>query len=153
MSYQTLHKLFSRDLAKLKEEISLYSDDTSLWKKIPGTTNSGGNLALHLAGNLRHFIGATLGNTAYVRNRDLEFSTRNLSRHELSKLVELCILEVGNTFQSSDIISFDSMYPAEFLGEKLSVEYVLLHLLAHLNYHLGQINYHRRYFNAVADEL
>jgi hypothetical protein len=41
-----------------------------------GISNSAGNLCLHLIGNLNHFIGATLGNTGYVRNREQEFSSK-----------------------------------------------------------------------------
>ena len=41
-------------------------------------SNSGGNLALHLIGNINHFFGANLGGTGFVRKRDLEFSNKKM---------------------------------------------------------------------------
>ena len=70
---QTLSSFFRKDLSKLIGEIDLYKNETDLWKIKDGISNSGGNLTLHLIGNLNHFIGATLGNTGYVRERDKEF--------------------------------------------------------------------------------
>ena len=74
---------YENDLAKLSTEISLLQDEASVWKTKDGITNSAGNLALHLIGNLNHFIGKTLGGTGYVRNRDEEFSLKNIPREKL----------------------------------------------------------------------
>ena len=57
----TVLRLVLRDLAALQREVTAYPDDESLWRVAPGITNSGGTLALHLAGNLRGFIGSVLG--------------------------------------------------------------------------------------------
>jgi hypothetical protein len=38
----------------------------------------------------------------------------------------------------------EGTYPLPINGEMVKTEYFLLHLLSHLNYHIGQINYHRR---------
>lgn len=57
-------RIFARDLEVLEREVGLYPDDASLWKAVEGQPTLGGNLALHLAGNLRHFIGAVLGEAA-----------------------------------------------------------------------------------------
>ena len=59
----TITDLFERDLNKLAEEIQSYESENSIWATREGITNSGGNLTLHLIGNLNHFIGATLGNS------------------------------------------------------------------------------------------
>ena len=88
MVTQHLIPLFGRDLDKLKEEIKLYSDDEAIWKPREGISNSGGNLCLHLVGNLQHFIGAVLGNSGYVRNREAEFKLRNIPRHKLIEEIE-----------------------------------------------------------------
>lgn len=72
---QSLQSLFTRDLNKLKQKSNLIKT-----KKTSETdnniSNSAGNLSLHLVGNLNHYIGATLGNSGYIRNRDLEFSLK-----------------------------------------------------------------------------
>ncbi len=78
MIKDALIEIFERDLLKLKEEISLYKDENNLWVTEKQISNAAGNLTLHLIGNLNHFIGATLGHTGYVREREKEFSTKNI---------------------------------------------------------------------------
>ena len=83
MLIQTLKTLFRRDLEKLSHEINLYKDETVLWHIEKGIANSAGNLCMHLIGNLNTYIGAELGQTGYVRHRELEFSLKNIPRTEL----------------------------------------------------------------------
>ena len=78
-----LVEIFIRDLDKLEQEINAYSDESRLWVIKSEIKNSAGNLCLHLTGNLQHFIGAVLGKTGYVRNRDAEFSDKNIPRSRL----------------------------------------------------------------------
>ena len=61
-----------RDLAKLKQEIGMYTSEAALWKIEKNIANSAGNLCLQLVGNLNAYIGAELGKTGYIRQRDLE---------------------------------------------------------------------------------
>ena len=88
MSIETLRKLFKKDLEKLKLEISAYTNEDNIWMVTNGITNSGGNLCLHLTGNLNHFIGNILGQTGYVRQREYEFSAKNIPRTELISSIE-----------------------------------------------------------------
>src|SRR4051812_50164750 len=76
-----------RDLEGLQREIALYPDDHTLWVTPDGIANSGGNLALHIAGNIQHFIGHGMGGLSYRRDRDAEFSRRSGSRAELIEQV------------------------------------------------------------------
>jgi uncharacterized damage-inducible protein DinB len=133
-----------RDVDTLRREIALYPDEASLWRELPGLPNTGGTLALHLAGNLRHYIGATLGGSGYVRDRAAEFATRGLTRAELSALVDQARAEVSRALDLIDPASLDSPYPAAFDGRSISTRLFLLHLAVHLTYHLGQLDYHRR---------
>ena len=73
MLSQTLTELFTRDIQKIKTEIEAYSSEEAIWKNAEGISNCGGNLSLHLSGNLQHFFGAVLGDTDYVRDREFEF--------------------------------------------------------------------------------
>ncbi|MGL4608861.1 MAG: hypothetical protein ACRCYY_04120 [Trueperaceae bacterium] len=73
-------RTFLREVATLERELDLYPDEASVWKELPGLPNSAGTLFLHLAGNLQHFLGATLGQTGYVRDRDAEFASRGIAR-------------------------------------------------------------------------
>src|SRR5580704_7064460 len=75
--------LLTRELDGFKRELELFPDDQSVWRTVPGVTNSAGNLALHVAGGLQYLIGEVLGGTGYVRNRDAEFGRRSGARSEL----------------------------------------------------------------------
>ncbi|MNE23421.1 hypothetical protein D3C80_1166730 [compost metagenome] len=141
---QTLKPIFVRDLQKLKTEIESYQHEKNIWLIKDNVSNSAGNLCLHLMGNLNHFIGATLGNSGYVRNRDLEFVMKDVPQAELISKIEDTIkaVEAGLDQVKEDQLKND--YPLVVFGEKTSIEFMLLHLITHLSYHLGQINYHRR---------
>ena len=77
-----LRRLLVRELEAFAREVELFPDDASLWKTLPGVTNSAGNLALHVCGNLKHYLGGVLGGSGYVRNRDPEFASRAGSRDD-----------------------------------------------------------------------
>ena len=144
MLKEILVEFFERELLKLKEEIGLYAGESGIWEVRSGISNSAGNLCLHLVGNLNHFIGAVLGRSGYIRQRDDEFSLKNIPRSELVLSIEQTILMVKNTLQGFSEADFDKIYPLEKHGQVVTTRYMLLHLLTHLNYHLGQVNYHRR---------
>jgi uncharacterized damage-inducible protein DinB len=150
MLTQTLQELFRRDLDKLKQEIEAYKSDDALWRTDKALPNSGGNLALHLCGNLSHFIGATLGNSGYVRNRDLEFSDKGVPRSELVKKIDETIAAVDKTLASITNEQLAANYTLEVFKDKpvMTTEWMLVHLATHLSYHLGQVNYHRRMLDA-----
>ncbi len=140
----SLTELFTRDLTKLKDEINAYSDESKLWVTAKEINNSAGNLCLHLTGNLKHFLGATLGNTGFVRDRDAEFTQKDIPRAELVKGIDEAIAAVKTTLASLDEQNLAKPYPIDFFKKQGSTAFYLLHFSSHLNYHLGQINYHRR---------
>ena len=144
MVKEILIDLFERDLLKLKEEINLYSNESKLWLLTDGISNSAGNLCLHLTGNLHYFIGTILGKNGYVRDRDAEFSSKNIPRTELLKGIDDAILVVTSTLSSLNDADFELNFPIKKHDEIVKTDYMLLHLFGHLSYHLGQINYHRR---------
>ncbi|MFI5164824.1 MAG: DinB family protein [Bacteroidia bacterium] len=144
MIVSQLTEFYLRDLNKLKEEISLYKNENDLWITKGDVKNSAGTLALHLIGNLKHFIGAQLGGTGYVRQREKEFSDRNVPREKLLAEIGEVISILKKVLPNLKDQDLSKEFPVEFLGEKRSIGYILLTLSAHLNYHLGQINYHRR---------
>ena len=133
-----------REMLTLRKEIDAYPSDESLWKVVPGISNSGGTLALHLAGNLQHFIGAVLGGSGYIRNRDAEFSVRGLSRAEVMNLIDQATASLTHTFRSLTDEVLGRQYPERVGKVRLTTGDFLVHLEGHLAYHLGQIDYHRR---------
>lgn len=144
MLKNVLIEIYERELNKLITEINLYPDDESLWLTKGEITNSAGNLALHLLGNLNHFLGAVLHKNGYVRDRDREFSAKNISRKELCRKIDETIAVVKDTIENLSNEDFSKDYPLEFQEKTVKTDFFLVHLVTHLNYHLGQINYHRR---------
>jgi len=141
---EIITSLFERDINKLIEELMLYKNEETIWKIKEGITNSGGNLTLHLLGNLNHFIGATLGNTGYIRERDKEFSLKNVPRRQLVEDLKKVNEIVKDTLMRLSDGDLEKDFPVPLNDKTLSTSFVLLHLLMHLSYHLGQVNYHRR---------
>jgi hypothetical protein len=133
-----------RDLDALAAQIRAYPTDPDLWKTVPGVANPGGTLALHLAGNLRAYVGAELGESGYVRDRDAEFSTRGLSRAEVLARIAAARLDVDQALARLAEPALAQPFPQEVGGARLSIGQMLLHLISHLGYHLGQVDYHRR---------
>ena len=144
MLIDTLKTIFERDLRRLRKEIELYTDEDNLWRVERDILNSAGNLCLHLIGNLNTYIGKEIGKTVYVRNRELEFSLKNVSRIELLEKIDETIVVVNNSLDKLSQEDLLKEYPVLVFDTATSAEYLLLHLTTHLAYHLGQINYHRR---------
>lgn len=139
-----LYQLFLRDLDLLKEEIISYPTEATLWTTGGEIKNSGGNLCLHLCGNLQYFIGAVLGKNGYIRNREAEFADKGVPKSNLLQQIEATKEAITHTFETLPASQMEALYPIEVLGKPMTTEYFLIHLLAHLSYHRGQINYHRR---------
>ncbi len=136
--------LFERELNKLANEISLYDDESDLWKLQGGISNTAGNLCLHLCGNLQHYIGVMLGHSDFVRNRALEFSARNVSKENLLSEVKQTKDVVLSTLNKLTDQDLHKTYPEEVLGYPMTTLFFFNHLFGHFGYHLGQVNYHRR---------
>ena len=144
MLIETLKILFNRDLKRVIKEIEQYNNEVDIWKIKGQINNSAGNICLHLVGNLKTYIGKELGETNYIRNRELEFSSKNVPRQELIERVENTIEIINQTLDNLDEDTLATEYPILVFENKTSTEYLLVHLTTHLTYHLGQINYHRR---------
>ena len=144
MLRKVLTELYERDLNKLRDEIAGYTDENDLWKTSDGISNSAGNLCLHLTGNLKHFFGAVIGGTGYVRDRDAEFANKNISRSEMQADIDATRNVVLSTLAGLTEEDLDKPYPIEVFGQPMTTGYFVTHLATHFNYHLGQINYHRR---------
>lgn len=138
--------LFERDLDHLLREISAYTDENQLWLTPGEVNNSAGNLALHLCGNLQHFIGHIIGKSDYVRNRDFEFNGR-LSLEEIQTEIQRTKKIVSDVLNNMSQQDWDSTYPIEVLKHTMTTSYFIAHLHGHLTYHLGQVSYHRRMIN------
>jgi uncharacterized damage-inducible protein DinB len=140
-----LAAVFRRDLTKVVQQLQAFPDGPVLWQLAPGVTNSAGNLALHLEGNLREFIGRQLGAVAYQRRREQEFASKGVRANELITRLEDVAELIPRVVASLSDEALAAPYPSQIVGGYASTQQFLLHLLGHLNYHLGQIDYLRRF--------
>jgi hypothetical protein len=85
-----------------------------------------------------------LGEVAYERRRAEEFSARGVSREELVFRLHAVRDLVSEVLRNLPTDRLDALYPMQVLGHPMTTRYFLLHLLAHLSWHLGQVNYLRR---------
>lgn len=143
-----LAALFGRDLTRLIQELTAFPDTASMWQTAPGVNNAVGTLALHLEGGLRHFIGWQLGKIEYKRDRPLEFSARGVEQAELIARIESVKALIPPVIGALSDRDLDAIYPENVTGTPMTTQQWLVHLLGHLNYHLGQIDYLRRFVTA-----
>jgi uncharacterized damage-inducible protein DinB len=136
--------LFRRDLGAMAREVTLFPDDAALWQTMPGIANPGGNLALHVAGNLRHFVGAVLGGTDYLRDREAEFGRRTGARSEVTADLNAALATLEAVLPTLSAATLSAPFPIAVAGIRPPTSRFLLHLAAHLAFHLGQIGYLRR---------
>jgi len=144
MNLEELTKLYLRDMDNLAKEMSSYKNADIIWKTTGEVNNSAGNLCMHLCGNLQHFIGAILGESGYIRNRDNEFNCVDVPLEDILSEIENTKTIISSTLSDLDPKRLSETYPLKVFGYEMSCGYFLMHLLGHLNYHLGQISYHRR---------
>lgn len=142
--FKSLNEILLRDLDKLQKEIEQYPDEQSIWVIQKDIKNSAGTLILHLCGNLQHYIGVGLGKSDYKRDRDKEFSARNISRAELIKEIGKTKGTVKNVLSKLSPDILETEYPLPVFDYAMTVQHFMIHLAAHFGYHLGQVNYHRR---------
>jgi len=129
-------------LENLRDEIKELTaglDEKAFWTRPLNPSNSAGHLVLHLTGNLSHFIGAQLGQTGYVRDREREFTESQLP----SKEVALARLDDAVALFRRIVSGLGAEQLAAPFPEKRfgSVLECLVHLVAHFALHRGQISY------------
>lgn len=142
--------LYNRDLDRLMAELDAYPDEELLWRKVDGINNSAGNLFMHLCGNLQHFIGAVLANSGYERKRDFEFNGK-VKMNDLRSDIERTKQVLNEFFESESNADYLEDYPLQPFGYTMTTRFFMIHLHSHLNYHLGQINYHRRILSETSN--
>jgi uncharacterized damage-inducible protein DinB len=138
--------VIARELDRVAQEIAAYRDERNLWVTQGAQQNAPGTLALHLAGNLLHFVGAGLGATGYVRDRAAEFGDRDVPRTTLiARLGEArdVTVRVLSGIDEDTLAhgSFAVALPEAY--QEMTPRGFLIHLTWHLGWHQGQIYYHR----------
>jgi hypothetical protein len=145
--------VLDRDLRALRRELEAYPDEPAIWREVPGVPNSAGTLALHLAGNLQHYLGAQLARTGYVRDREGEFARRGVPRAELLADIERARAAVRAGLAALEPDALDRDFPETILERRVRTGEYLIHLCAHFAYHLGQVDAHRRVVTGMAEGI
>jgi hypothetical protein len=141
---QDLTLILVRELEGFQRELQRFPDDASLWQTLPGVSNAAGNLALHVAGNLRHFIGATLGRSGYVRDREREFGQRSGTRADVIAELAAAITTVRGVLPTLSPEQLAAPFVHAGVPDGLPTHRFLTHLAVHAGFHLGQAGYLRR---------
>ncbi len=112
--------------------------EAQVWEEANDSTNSIANLILHLCGNISQYIHSSLGNTADVRERDLEFSTIDgYSKKELlNKITQVTekAVEVIQNSKTEQLLAMRKVQGFEMTGVS-----IVVHVTEHYSYHVGQI--------------
>ena len=137
-------EFFVRDLNVLKQELNTYSNEETIWHVEPQINNSGGNLILHLIGNINYFIGTQLGATGYIRDRDAEFALKKVPRAQIVADIDKTIAMLNKVMPKLTESDMAKTFPIKKNNKEETNAHFLIHLYGHFSYHLGQINYHRR---------
>lgn len=130
--------LMIRNLEILRKDLAMIPEK-KLWLTYPGITNSFGNLVLHICGNLNHFIGRSIGGTDYVRDRDAEFSQKDIPADKLEELISETAAMLRRVLKETQ--SIEDERTLEIAGNMFTLDQALIYLTNHQAYHTGQANY------------
>ena len=111
-----LQQLFARELRAFGDELQLFPHEAQLWQTVPGVTNAAGTLALHVSGNLQHYIGRVLGGSSYERDRPREFSARDVPRDDVLAELARASAVVQTVLPTPDDAALDAQYPEQLNG-------------------------------------
>lgn len=109
-----------------------------VWLKPNKSTNSVGNIILHLCGNISQYIISSLGEKEDSRNRDQEFAIEGgYDKAELFKQLSTTVeqaISVLKSLSDKDLLKVQSVQ-----GFELSGTGIIIHVVEHYSYHTGQI--------------
>ena len=136
---ESRRRLLDESLPRIRKCLAQLTVD-EIWFRPNEQTVSVGNLVLHLAGNVRQYIIATLGGAADVRERQKEFDvTGPMATADLLDRLEQAMAEVSSVLDRLDPATLLQTHRVQgFVESGLSI---LVHVVEHFSYHTGQIAY------------
>ncbi|HEY3052153.1 MAG TPA: DUF1572 family protein [Thermoanaerobaculia bacterium] len=112
--------------------------DDEIWSRPNDSTNSIGNIALHLAGSLDHYLNRNLGGMEFKRDRDAEFAERrHIPRDELRARFDAMVSQAEKTFASLTPQRLGDPSPEPKMHSLVIED--LINIAVHLANHTGQI--------------
>lgn len=132
-------RLIGESLPRLRRCLAEMTDE-EIWWRPNEASNSAGNLVLHLCGNARQWILGGLGGAPDRRDRDAEFAERGpVAREELLGRLESTMAEIDALLGRLDPADLARVRPVQCYEE--SGVAILVHVVEHFSYHVGQIGY------------
>jgi len=117
------------------------------WMRPNATSNSIGNLILHLCGNIRQYAISSLGGVADVRERDKEFAgTGGYTKQELLEKLSATVSEAVTIIRNTDEQSLLQVRSVQ--GFTFSGIGIIIHVTEHYSYHTGQIAFQTKMLRA-----
>lgn len=131
------HSLRRHHLPRIERCFELLSQEQIWWRPNPAS-NSAGNLALHLAGNVRQWIVSSLGGEQDTRRRDQEFAERGpLPRSELVKVLNASVKDACRVLRRLSGTELARVYVIQRLN--VTGLNAVFHVVEHFAFHTGQI--------------
>jgi uncharacterized damage-inducible protein DinB len=122
---------------QIRKSLAALTDD-QIWWRPNETSNSVGNLVIHLTGSLNHYLNRNVGGFPYERDRDAEFAERRqIPRDELLALFEDMIAKAEKTL---DALTPESLWGASAEPDRYESRLEdILSVVTHISNHTGQI--------------
>lgn len=112
--------------------------ESALWARANASSNSAGNLVLHLAGNVRQWIVSGVGGAPDVRTRDAEFAAQGgHTRDALLAHLDAACAEAVAVFDRLDAAALGET--RQIQGRATTVMAAIYHVVEHFSTHTGQL--------------
>jgi len=142
-----LPSTIASDLASYYEYIAAHAHkwvdsltQEQFWHNPFSYGNSAGHLILHMTGNLNYYIGARVAETAYLRNRDREFSeTEKPDKAKVLQAFDQTVAMVIATIKSQKPADWLAPYSGEREPEATERFMIFLRCAGHAHHHVGQL--------------
>jgi uncharacterized damage-inducible protein DinB len=113
-------------------------DDEQIWWRPNETSNSVGNLVIHLSGSLNLYLNKNIGGVAYDRDRPAEFAERrHIPKEELLRIFDDMVAKAEKTFEG--ITAERLTQPSPEPKQNRIVAQDLVGVAVHVSNHAGQI--------------
>jgi len=130
---------FERYLPRMVRCLGELSQD-QIWWRPNASSNSTGNLVLHLCGNIRQWIISGLGGAPDVRHRDSEFAERGpVPRRRLVRRLEQTVGEALGVLRRLPPAALTRVHTIQ--GFRVTGLYAVFNVAEHFSHHAGQIIY------------
>lgn len=120
------------------EKAMAQASEEDIWRRPNGSSNTIGNIIIHLCGNITQYIHSSLGEVPDIRQRDAEFAADGgKTKAELMSMLRQTVEKANQIMQNLDrsrLLEVRSVQAYEF-----SAIGIIIHVVEHFSYHAGQV--------------